>query len=272
MKKIFSVVSIILISVILFTLTGCGKEETNENPQENIMQNETTTNIAITKIDDTKDWVYPKYDRTFEYEGWDSVKIEVPSININTEQIRNLNTEIMNDYEDNIKSNNESPSPVTEVSYEFYVNGDIVSVIITENQVQASIPKYEVYNVNIVTGKILDNMDLLILNNITVDQYETQVKAVLDNYFTTTFASMEGSIYYNEQREKNRSNENCNINSTKVFIGENGELQFIADAYSMAGAEKYSRIFNYNIPEEEENTTINVQNVVDEYNRKEVEE
>ena len=202
------------------------------------------TPIGVSKIDNTKDWVYTAYEKTYNYDdGFDSVNVKVPAINIDTEEIKELNSEILSKYKKYDEGNAEVPN--YEIYYRFYENEDIVTVIINSNIVMTTIPKYDIYNVNTVTGEILDNEDILKLKNITVEDYEKNVKTILDNEFTEGKSSLSGTSFYKEQREKNRSDKNCSVENTKIFLGVNGELQFVANLYSLAGADKYEKIFDY---------------------------
>ena len=59
------------------------------------------------------------------------------------------------------------------------------------------------------------------------------------------FASQTGAPFYETQKEKTGSDENCSIENTQVYIGENGNLHYIANIYSLAGADKYQNEFDY---------------------------
>ena len=239
-KKILSL-SVIFISIItLIGLTGCGAEETNE-AGEQTSQNEVTEQ-QITKIDEEKEIVYSVFDKEYDYFD-EKTQVEIPAFNINTEEIKELNSKIEEEYQEVAEANEEFGA--TEVTYEYYVNDDIVSLVIKKAHLESSIYNYAVYNVNQKTGEILDKEGILTAKNITKSEYEEKIAKQISTKFDENTAALKEMGGYEELKEKNNSKENCSLENTEVYLGNNGKLQYIANVYSIAGAEKYQTIFDY---------------------------
>lgn len=237
-KKILAVISIIFLIAILFITTGCGEKE---NIEQNSSQKD-TQNVSISKIDDTKDIVYSAFEKAYNYFS-QQTKIEIPAVNLKVKTITDLNSAIMEDYQEEIEQNEDFVG--NEITYEYYENGAIVSIVIKQTLLEASIEDYKVYNVNIETGEVLSKEDILAQKNITKEAYEAKVKTQLTEKFEENGASMAGSEFYETQKAKNSSDENCSLENTQVYIGENGNLNYIANLYSLAGADKYQKEFDY---------------------------
>ena len=237
-KKLFAVISIMFLILLLFTITGCGEKE---NTEQNSILNE-LQETSISKIDDAKDIVYSAFEKDYTYLDRPT-KIEVPAFNLNVKTITDLNSTIMEDYQDETEGNEEFAG--NEITYEYYENGSIISLIIKKTLLEASIDNYEVYNVNKDTGEVLSKENVLEQKGITQEDYEAKIKTQLNEKFEENFSSMAGDSYYEAQKAKNNSDENCSLENTQVYIGENGNLHYIANVYSLAGADKYQNEFDY---------------------------
>ena len=244
--KFLTIVLMIFLVAVLLTVTGCGQENsTQESLQEvntqNIAQN-VIQEVSLSKIDISKGIVYSAFEKDYDYFG-DDIKIQIPAVNINTDTIVNLNEAIMNKYQQDIENNEEFASQ--EITYEYFENGNILSIVIKQTALEASIENYDVYNVNIETVESLSKEDILQQKNIATEAYVSKIKTQLVNEFETNFASQVGTQFYETQKEKTSSDENCSLENTEIYIGENGHLHYIANIYSLAGADKYQNEFDY---------------------------
>lgn len=243
-NKILSLSIVFILIIALFNLSGCGTDNTNE-ASEPVSENETLNEVTeqqVTKIDEEKEIVYSVFDKEYDYFD-EKTQVEIPAFNINTEEIKELNSKIEEEYQEVAEANEEFGS--TEVTYEYYVNDDIVSLVIKKSYLEASQDTYEVYNVNQKTGTVLEKEDILTAKNITVDAYEAKIAEQISAKFDETTAAFKEMVGYEEIKEKNDSKENCSLENTEVYINEEGKLSYIANVYSLAGAEKYQRIFDY---------------------------
>lgn len=243
-NKILSLSIVFILIIALFGLSGCGTDNTNE-ASEPVPENKTLNEVTeqqITKIDEEKEIVYSVFDKEYDYFD-EKTQVEIPAFNINTEEIKELNSKIEEEYQEVAEANEEFGA--TEVTYEYYVNDDIVSLVITKTYLEASQITYEVYNVNQKTGTVLEKEDILTAKNITVDDYEVEIAKQISAKFEENTAAFKEMGGYEELKEKNNSKENCSLENTEVYINEEGKLSYIANVYSLAGADKYQTIFDY---------------------------
>ncbi len=243
-NKILSLSIVFILIIALFSLPGCGTDSTNMEG-EPVTENETLNEVTeqqVTKIDEKKEIVYSVFDKEYDYFD-EKTQVEIPAFNINTEEIKELNSKIEEEYQEIAEANEEFGS--TEVTYEYYVNDDIVSLVIKKSYLEASQETYEVYNVNQKTGTVLEKEDILTAKNITKDAYEAKIAEQISAKFDETTAAFKEMVGYEDIKEKNNSKENCSLENTEIYINEEGKLSYIANVYSLAGAEKYQRIFDY---------------------------
>jgi hypothetical protein len=243
-KKILSLSIVCILIITLIGLAGCGAEEANE-VGEQASQNEMTNEVTeqpITKIDETKEIVYSVLDKDYEYFGKE-IQVKIPAFNINTDEVKELNSKIEEEYQKVVESNDTFAA--TELTYEYYVNNDIISLVIKKVYLESSTNNYAVYNVNQKTGEVLDKEDILTAKNITKSEYEEKIAKQISAKFDENTAAFKEMGGYEELKEKNNSEENCSLENTEVYLENNGKLQYIANVYSMAGADKYQTIFDY---------------------------
>lgn len=243
-NKILSLSIVFILIIALFSLSGCGTDDTNE-ANEPVTDNDTLNEVTeqqVTKIDEKKEIVYSVFDKEYDYFD-EKTQVEIPAFNINTEEIKELNSKIEEEYQEIAEANEEFGS--TEVTYEYYVNDDIVSLVLKKSYLEASQETYEVYNVNQKTGTVLEKEDILTAKNITEDAYETKIAEQISAKFDENMESFKETAEYKRAKQKNDSKENCSLENTEVYINEEGKLSYIANVYSLAGAEKYQRIFDY---------------------------
>lgn len=168
---ILLVILIILVSYLIFAKNDT-KKETDEVDVYSVNSSFDNISIdAINKIDDSKDIVY---DEKFEYElNFDGVKFNInsimPVINMDNDNIKLINEEIKVYYE-NIKLNEE----MYELSYNKYTYDDIISIVIQKAEKRTdnikNISNALVYNININTGDIVQNRELMNKKNTDIEK------------------------------------------------------------------------------------------------------
>ena len=247
-NKILSLLLICTLASLSVMLTGCGEKQENNIQEE---QNANEENNKIAKIDESKEIVYSVYKENFKSPLDETITTDVPAFNINTEEIKNLNTEILNKYK-----TNEADMSITNTSYKYYENDNIISVIIDRTTTETSYDEYNVYNVDKSTGKQLTKEEVLATKSITKEQYEATISTQMANIFSEMWDNQNslttGGNFLEEQRAKNNSKENCSMNKTEVYLGENGNLYYIASIYSLAGANSYMHTINYETGDKED--------------------
>ena len=119
------------------------------------------------------------------------VKTSVPNININSTAVKTINDVIV------ANANNFLTQDKNTISYDFDISGKILSLAIqyTNYHDESGYPtiKFEVYNINFHTGKVLNKEDILSLYDVTEDQ----VKGVVESKFAKYYKDLVEKKYVN---------------------------------------------------------------------------
>lgn len=203
MKKIFLVISTIS---VLF-LAGCNKnivenennqlqEEQSNNQNINSDVNNDESNIyasgdilqnekVVKKIDDSKELVYTIYEENYK----DNI-FKTPYINIDSEDVKKINDEMntqFKSYISNVKAEyKDGDGGWFNQTYNYIsnINDNILTVVITFDD-EYNFGIEEVYNIDIYTGKQLNNENVLELNKLDGKKYdleEVYTKVFLDAF------------------------------------------------------------------------------------------
>jgi len=240
---------------------------TNNNETiQNEQANSELENIKkINKIYEEKDIVYSSYSKySSEY------SYSIPYINIKSLDVEKINQEIENHYkpliEEELENEKEGLSVIMgNIKYNSYLNNNILSLVIS-NLYPNDCIYYKVYNVDIYTGENISNSEIINQKNITENEFINKLNILYKDEFTNTYGSQDKYInnlrnapagwtekelkeqasFYEEQLNKTISKDNYSI-KTPIFLGENGNINVIAQIYSLAGAEYYYHIINMGI-------------------------
>lgn len=275
---------VVLVVILILLVLGMGgylvydkilsKDEVNNKKVE---QKQPEVKESSIKIDDSKEYVYDAdytYNNNQDLNNFKSVdasqftngllqnklSIAVPYVNINTEDAKKVNTEILGVFndrmarlEEDIKLNNEStdvPQGGIYLNYVTYYTGDYVSVVIATGNYRTSMPysSYYGYVFNIKTGKLLTTEDIAGVKNMSVDELEQKTKTAIDkftkekdqesntnsytNLITQTYSELHESIHYQgraglayESNKKGIIYFLDNNNNLKVLVDINVEMQ-----------------------------------------------
>ncbi|MCD8066030.1 MAG: hypothetical protein LUE15_02450 [Oscillospiraceae bacterium] len=171
----------------------------------------------------------------------------IPQINIDSSDVKNINYEIWDALytgvvEGLVGSNSAGGQYI---SYEWYVNNNILSLVIECNPYDIDLLYFYVYNVDITGGNELTKDELISSYGMSDSDYLESVRKALYSYSYDTyefFCEYNGVAMVNEQLSKTISDDN--INFARPFINGDGQMCVVADIYSMAGAESYYYIVN----------------------------
>lgn len=168
---------IILIILVSYVLINVNNKEKNQDVDVYSVNSSfdkydgVTTKDVISKIDDSKEYVY---EAKYNYElNFDNVKFDInsimPIININNEDINLINSEIK-DYYNSIKEKEE----LYELSYTTYNYNDILSIVIQKTQKRTdnikNVSNVLIYNINTKTGSVVQNRDIIDMKKTSVDK------------------------------------------------------------------------------------------------------
>ncbi len=173
---ILAIVIILLVILIILVSYGIfGRDDNNKNDEVDVYSVNSSfdkTDISVVnKIDENKEDVY---DEKYEYDlNYDGVKFSfnsvMPVINLDNENVKLINSEIKNYYE-NIKLNEE----MYELNYSKYIYDDILSVVIQKQEKRSdnikNISNVLVYNINIKTGENISNRQIISKKNTNLEK------------------------------------------------------------------------------------------------------
>ena len=157
MKKI----AILILFFLL--LCSCGKRDLREINYED----EVKVSKVIKKINDDKDYVYLIDYMNFVLNNGNEYTLKLLEINLNSDDAKNINLEIKSFVNNSYKKLhylNDVVSSGNIIDYVYFINDDMISVIIKNNYFVNKmfvIDKDTIYNVDIKTGESIDNYDLL---------------------------------------------------------------------------------------------------------------
>lgn len=185
---ILLIILIILVSYLVFNKNNV-KKENDEVDVYSVNSSIDNGGVpALNKIDNSKELVY---DEKIEYElNFDGVKFNInsimPVINMDSENIKLVNDEIKSYYE-NVKLNEE----MYELSYNKYTYDDIIAIVIQKVEKRTdnikNISNSLVYNININTGEIVQNRELINkkktnIEKVCIELMNTITKELKTNY------------------------------------------------------------------------------------------
>ena len=159
-------------------------------------------NVNVEKIKEENDLVYSLYKLENEDENYYTIKAVIPTINIKTDKVEEINEQIRSEFYE--KANNimrqTDQYVVYNVTYQAFVNEDIVSVVIKaslkEGQ-KAEKVSIKTYNYSISADRQVSLQELVELKNTTVSAVQstidTEIKAAYTN--AKIIAADYGNLY-----------------------------------------------------------------------------
>lgn len=198
MKKI----AILILFFLL--LCSCEKKDVKEiNHEDEVIENK-----VIKKINDDKDYAYLIDYKNFVLDNGNEYGLKLLEINLNSDDARNINLEIKSFVNNSYKKFqyvNDMISSGNIIDYVYFINNEIISVIIKNNYYVNKmyvVDKDTVYNIDIKTGENIENIDLLKKYELTEDSLYEYVRghAVSDDIeFTIMNIKQEGyNLYVND--------------------------------------------------------------------------
>ena len=174
--------------------------EFNSLFQNNITINGTPTDVD--KLQETKNYVYSGY--TFEQndETYYSVTAAIPLINIDSEKAKEINQEIRGTFYEkaNEVMRQKNERIVYNVTYQAYINQDILSLVIKSSLKQGKQPEkvsIKTYNYSIPENKLLNILDMIELKKTTKDKVQSTINKEIKQADTNAkiIAAEYGNLY-----------------------------------------------------------------------------
>lgn len=218
----------------------------NMTPAETESQMETETAAPADYTDLVKDAFTYVNESGFQ-------EFHVPEIELEHEDVKQINAEIMADYYDLfIKSEIQKDSAlsiVTDwVSYTWSVHDDILSLCIHAHSVW-DLDDYSVYNVSASTGERIPDSKVLAYAELNEAAYKDIARKGLEKAFVTRYpeelkesSNPEIQSFYDECLAETLTDDNVAL--SKPYLNENGQLCCTGKLYSLAGPSSHNDIIN----------------------------
>ena len=165
-----------------------------------------------------------------------------------------LNSEIYNSLfptiEDSIAEIDDHGYPLTSggVTYHWSVNGDVLSIVISNSLYPDRTPRdeYMVYNVSVSTGRRLSKNELLSAAGISQEEYHDTVWQALGSAYFQDYESFIAQQGYTDsfRMQLEETISEANIQACIPYFNEGGQLCIIGAKYSIAGASFYYQVIN----------------------------
>ena len=134
-------------------------------------------------------------------------------------------------------------------SYQWSVNGSILSLVTKTDDTMAAWTEYSVYNISILDGTEITDEELVSSVDLSMDDYYIKVEQALGSKYwegwdraNEQFQNNSFCEMFNAQLENTISQEN--LRKALPYLNSEGQLCIIAPIYSMAGADYYYHELN----------------------------
>ena len=274
-KKVkISLGTTICIFIIILLVIGLGvmyyfgfvknKSNDNNNSNANVAATpvtDNTTNENSKKLDESKDYVYDA-----EYYGKDGNKsyttpydekfalkdINVPYININSEDAKKVNKEIKELYDELAELFEEEYEDAKTwyniASYEVYTNKNVLSVVITTQSGGTDVEKsiYYAYNFDLNTLKKLSFEEIYQIAGFTKENINSCSEAAILNEIKSRMENFENGINMVSLWTLDEYNNAIKKNELMYFLSDNGKLKIITNIYLPVGRGEFNTILEIN--------------------------
>ena len=237
----------------------------NSNLNSNSGTNSNSSNVSenknqVEKIDNKQDFVY---DASYSYNvpaenymtdggrNCNVKDIKVPYININSDDAKEVNEKIKNVFNSAISVFSEGCdnkiSYVDKCSYNSYVNGNVLSVILTYGVGGTDVvyPDYYAYNFDLEDGDLLSYDDVYETVGYNENSVDIKVKKEISSYLNSQFSSVPNLDEYTKKSE-NYYDEAVDDDKIMCYIDQNKKLNVITNVYFPAGREYTQKVFTIN--------------------------
>ncbi len=191
------------------------------------------TPTDVDKLEDTKAYVYSAYKFDNQDENYYSVMAEIPIINIDSQKAQEINQEIRGSFYEkaNEVMRQKNEYTIYNVTYEAYINQDILSLVIKSSLKQGKQPEKVViktYNYSIPGKNVLSLLDLISLKKTTEDKVQSTINKEIKQADTKAkiIAAEYGNVY-----ERDLSSNIYKVpNVSNYFLTDDGYV-YIVFAY-----------------------------------------
>lgn len=174
-------------------------------------------------------------------------KYEVPQINLESKEVEKINKEILKKYEDIIDEINEEQMidfACEGLSYEYYENDGILSLVMINPTEDGGFFTCNTYNIDVSSEKTIDNEELLEKVDITEKDLSKKIVNAIEN--SKLYKDIEGVEEFVKQQRDNTINKYKNISIDEITLYVNNEEHICAymEVYALAGGDTMTIILD----------------------------
>ena len=255
MKITSKLISLILVLILAFLLVACENESKNQTITQTSTTVETTRETEQVTEESTQseiDYDNLVVDAVFE-ELTDPFSSQVcyyhiPKVNLSDGLADKINEKMLTDGEEFMSDAYDSIDMDVSIissgyNYLWGYKDNVVSVLAAEFFNTPGL-HYNIYNMDMETGEILTNSDLVKLYNFTEEEMINLIIKKSGEKFEEKYIEIKEQVadFYNMQYQSTVAAENAE--KAVLYINENGDLCCVATIYSMAGAPSYDHVIN----------------------------
>ena len=172
----------------------------------NSVRKSTTISSLPEKVDETKDFVYTKYDVNLSSENRYDIHVSIPYINIKGEGIDEINKEIDETFGSKVNNVIQSKDMLSiyNLDYVLYLNDDMFSLVIKSTLKENEQPQrviIKTYNYSFERQAQLSLGQLLVRNKLDKAQVQEKINTTIKEIATTNKALEQTTGYYVYRRD-----------------------------------------------------------------------
>ena len=226
--KIFLIVGVVILVILSFLI---GQFLASQNIT--FFRNQTNNNInQYNKIDDNKEIVYTKEnyvpENLPEDLNSDEVRTELPFINLDSNEIKKINSNIEEEY-NKLKDENivtKDMTNINSVKYKYYVNNNILSLVIEYKSYNYTAGyvnyEYKTYNINTDSSSEITNDELMKIKNTNNEEvYNKLLNSLEKEYENLGYDDYKNTDFYKETIGNIKKNDKINI---PLFLDNDNKL------------------------------------------------
>lgn len=188
-------------------------EVKNDSENKKEIEDEEKVVEEVKKIDDSKGTIFEKEVSNGSY------NVKVPVINLTTKAATRINSEVETKYK-------EASSKGYYIVYSYFMYTGMVTLIL--DNVYSDKHVYEVYNVNMETGKQMKNEDLLTKLKVSKEDFTKRAKAAYQAKFEEVFKGEDKNSNSYKSALNNTVNSVENIENQIIYINLEGKFEAYA--------------------------------------------
>lgn len=238
-KSVVRAIIVLLVAILMITmLASCSSQsdksvddsgatttddiQSTESTTENTLENKTAEDFVETAVE-----YEVHYSGDFLITGEKQlsdgvVKSRMPQLTLESSDAETINQDIHNNYDERFTWYADASERSDKTDYVCYLNGEILSLVIETRTIDSPTSWFDVYNINVSTGKQLDNQSLVKLSGISLNEAYGMVYSKIEDVFDNVQSDWVDSSVLEDVKSKSLAT--GNIESSKFFYDKDGTL------------------------------------------------